>query len=95
MSLKRHTKLIQINMTLCREFHGEKFLNTALWTRIAFKKASNVSLAYDLCESDQLAGEMQYSNTSLQYSYPNELLRVKQKKKKTNLYSALFCRYLV
>ena len=47
-------------------------------TRIAFKKASNGSLAYDLCESDQLAGEMQSSNTSLQYSYPNEPLMVKQ-----------------
>ena len=59
-------------------------------TRIAFIKASNGSLSYDI-ESDQLIGETQSSNTSLQYRYPNELLRVKQK---TNLYSALFCRYL-
>ena len=45
------------------------------------KKLVTARLAYDI-ESDQRAGEMQSSNTSLQYRYPNGLLRVKKNKKK-------------
>ena len=38
-----------------------------------------------MIESDQLEGEMQSSNTSLQYRYPNELFTLGLKKKKKRI----------
>ena len=59
-------------------------------TRIAFKNDSNGSFSISLNESDQRAGEMQFSNSSLQYRYPNELFRVKKYESVPCIFLSLF-----
>ena len=64
-------------------------------TRIAFKKASNGSLAYDLLNLINL--QVKCNLQILRYDTDilmNPLGLKKKQKKKNILYSALFCRYL-
>ena len=83
----KRCELTKVEMTKDRVDHKPMMFVSVVSTRIAFKKISNGSLAYYLLSLINL----QVKCTSLQYRYPNELLKAKQK---TNLYSALFCHYL-